>query len=177
MPIKELEAYTREQVLGLGFALGFIVMLAITFYLLNVIATWKLLEKAGEKGWKSLIPIYNSYLLYKIVGAKNWFWILLGTTFVGSIICTANGFDPNQMTTSQIEAYDYGAHPIVVIALLVMAAVTIATLIIYSMRTAKAFKKGVGYTIGLIFFPNLFLLILGLGNAKYNKKLLKEEEK
>jgi hypothetical protein len=35
---------------------------------------WKIFEKAGEAGWKSIIPIYNVYIMYKIVGMKNWFW-------------------------------------------------------------------------------------------------------
>src|SRR3977135_783553 len=35
---------------------------------------WWLFEKAGEKGWKSLIPFYNFYILTKITG-RPWWWI------------------------------------------------------------------------------------------------------
>ncbi|MFN8333789.1 MAG: signal peptidase I [Cyclobacteriaceae bacterium] len=51
----------------------------ITFLLLRigvVIGYWKLFEKAGISGWKSLIPIYAEYLIItEIVGKPNW-WII-----------------------------------------------------------------------------------------------------
>ena len=37
---------------------------------------WKMFEKAGEDGWKAIIPIYNILILLKIVG-REWWWILL----------------------------------------------------------------------------------------------------
>lgn len=38
------------------------------------VANWKLFTKAGEEGWKSLIPIYNTYIKINIAfnGSKNW---------------------------------------------------------------------------------------------------------
>lgn len=41
-----------------------------------IVSLWQLFTKAGEKGWKSLIPIYNTLIWLKIVG-KPWWWILL----------------------------------------------------------------------------------------------------
>ena len=32
---------------------------------------------------------------------------------------------------------------------------------------AKAFGKGIGFILGLIFIPNIFYLILGFGGAQY----------
>ncbi len=37
---------------------------------------WKTFEKAGIEGWKSLIPLYNIYLIVKIAGSSGW--LLLG---------------------------------------------------------------------------------------------------
>ena len=40
-----------------------IIAILLTFLLLGVICTiayWKICEKAGEEGWKILIPLYNS---------------------------------------------------------------------------------------------------------------------
>lgn len=37
---------------------------------------WKSFEKAGIEGWKSLIPLYNIYLVVKIAGLSGW--MLLG---------------------------------------------------------------------------------------------------
>ncbi|MCD8169035.1 MAG: DUF5684 domain-containing protein, partial [Clostridiales bacterium] len=40
------------------------------------------MAKAGEAGWKSLIPFYNSYILYKLTWNTMMFWI----AFVGTIV-------------------------------------------------------------------------------------------
>ena len=43
---------------------------------LIIIAMWKIYVKAGQEGWKAIIPIYNTYILLKIVGKPGW-WLLL----------------------------------------------------------------------------------------------------
>lgn len=54
--------------------------IAIIFYLgvifLMIASMWKIFEKAGEKGWKAIIPIYNLVVLLQIVGKPDW-WALL----------------------------------------------------------------------------------------------------
>ena len=37
---------------------------------------WMIFTKAGEAGWKSIIPIWNILDLLKIVG-REWWWIIL----------------------------------------------------------------------------------------------------
>lgn len=51
-----------------------IVYLAI--YALVVAGWWMIFQKAGEEGWKAIIPIWNTLILLKIVG-REWWWILL----------------------------------------------------------------------------------------------------
>jgi signal peptidase I len=51
-------------------ALIFLAPLLIPIYL----GYWLLFNKAGEKGWKILIPFYNTIVLLKIVG-RPWWWI------------------------------------------------------------------------------------------------------
>ena len=48
----------------LGGMLATATVIALIYYILLVVAGWKIFEKAGEKGWKSLIPIYNTYIFY-----------------------------------------------------------------------------------------------------------------
>ena len=45
-------------------------LISFIFGVLVIIGLWKIFTKAGEKGWKSLIPIYNVYILFKISGRK-----------------------------------------------------------------------------------------------------------
>ena len=54
-------------------------MLAVLSLLLPIpfiIFLWRLFVSAGEKGWHSLIPIYNIIIFLKIVRLK-WFFALL----------------------------------------------------------------------------------------------------
>lgn len=46
---------------------------------IGIIAHWKIFTKAGRPGWASLIPIYNWYVLAKIVGKSGWYllWFLV----------------------------------------------------------------------------------------------------
>lgn len=60
------------------------------FYLalivLSIVGIWKMFEKAGEKGWKSLIPIYNTYILFKLAGRNGWGFLLLLIPIVNIVI-------------------------------------------------------------------------------------------
>lgn len=146
---------------------------ALIFYIFTVIASWKIFEKAGEKGWKSLIPIYNFYILYKIVGMKNWFWGLLIFGVIVSVVYSLGGIS-STMTAAEVEAYDWGKHWYVIVAIVADIIVTLVAQILYVRNTAKAFGKGTGFAVALFFFPNICWLILGFGSAKYSKKALKD---
>jgi hypothetical protein len=52
-------------------------LLAVSLALavLEIAAGWRLFTKAGERGWKSLIPIYSTIILLRIVG-RPWWWLL-----------------------------------------------------------------------------------------------------
>lgn len=39
---------------------------------LLIVAMWKIFTKAGEGGWKSIIPIYNIITLCKIADGSGW---------------------------------------------------------------------------------------------------------
>jgi len=57
--------------------LGFFFFLVWLVVMVVVIAgLWKVFVKAGQPGWASIIPIYNTYCLIKIAG-KEWWWLLL----------------------------------------------------------------------------------------------------
>jgi Family of unknown function (DUF5684) len=61
--------------------------------LIVVIAIWKIFMKAGEEGWKALVPIYNMIVFLKIVG-KPWWWIFFSffswIPFVGALFSIAS---------------------------------------------------------------------------------------
>ena len=45
-------------------------------FIIVVIGFWKVFTKADEPGWAAIIPIYNYYMVLKIVG-RPWWWLLL----------------------------------------------------------------------------------------------------
>jgi hypothetical protein len=58
----------------------------LAFMILMIAACWKIFTKAGQPGWASIIPIYNCYILCKIVGRPGWWVILLLIPFVNFIV-------------------------------------------------------------------------------------------
>jgi hypothetical protein len=58
----------------------------LAFMILMIAACWKIFTKAGQPGWAAIIPIYNWYVLCKIVGRPGWWVILLLIPFINFII-------------------------------------------------------------------------------------------
>lgn len=117
--------YQSASSMGTGYGIAYLVFLLV-FYALIIVANWKIFTKAGKPGWASIIPFYNLYVLFEIVGMNGWLFLLL---------CI----------------------PIVNIVMMIMLYINLA----------KAFGKGTGFIIGLIFLPNIFTLILAFGSAEY----------
>lgn len=54
----------------------FLSIVSVVLAILLIIAMWKIFQKAGEAGWKSIIPLYNTYIMYKITWGSGWFFLL-----------------------------------------------------------------------------------------------------
>lgn len=161
----------------LGGMLGSIITAAVitglVFSVLMIIANWKIFEKAGEKGWKALIPIYNTYIMFKIVDMTNWFWALIAVSIIGSIILSVSGYPTVAVTVDEMQArLEASSNPTIIITGLVMMVVSLWASILYVIRTAKVFGKNGWFAAGLFFLTPIFWLILAFGKAKYNKKNL-----
>ena len=71
----------------------FIVLLALL--VLQIIGMWRVFTKAGEKGWKAIIPFYNIAILYKISGMSPYLvFVYLGLLipFI-NIFCRYSNFN------------------------------------------------------------------------------------
>ena len=62
------------------------VILYLAFFIYILVAMWKLYEKAGEPGWKALIPFYNIYTLLHIAGKPGWWLVLMLIPIVNVIV-------------------------------------------------------------------------------------------
>lgn len=121
---------------------------AFSWYIIRAIGYWKAFQKAGEPGWKAIIPFYNTYTRYKLTWDAKMFWISLALAAAECVLPNTNGS----------------------IASLARLVVSVGLLVIYIKgfhKTAKAFGHGAGFTVGLLLLEPVFALILGLGNSRY----------
>ncbi len=63
-----------------------IMIFGLAVLIITIIGEWKLFEKAGYAGWKSLIPFYNMYILTEIAGLNGWLFLISFIPFVGVTI-------------------------------------------------------------------------------------------
>ena len=52
-----------------------IYLFTLLVVLLMYVAEWRMFVKAGQSGWKALIPFYSAYIQFKIAGLSGW-WVL-----------------------------------------------------------------------------------------------------
>ncbi len=81
-------------------AIAYLVV-SIVVYVLLVIAMWKIFTKAGEAGWKSIIPFLNTYVLFKIAWGNGWLFLLLLVPVVDIVIYFI-------LNWKLVKAYGYG---------------------------------------------------------------------
>jgi hypothetical protein len=55
---------------------GIVWLIYLAIIVAIIAGWWKIFIKAGEDGWKSIIPIYNFIVILKIVG-RDWWWVIL----------------------------------------------------------------------------------------------------
>lgn len=55
---------------------GTVTVIALVAVLIGVVVWWRIFTKAGQPGWAAIIPIYNVYVMLKLIGRPGW-WLLL----------------------------------------------------------------------------------------------------
>lgn len=107
----DVSSYARSldtaTAVGLG-ALGamFVVymIIALAIAILQIVAMWRIFTKAGEKGWKAIIPIYNAVILYKISGVSPWLLFIYLASFIPFVgwiaVLVLNIYQANNLSKS-----------------------------------------------------------------------------
>ena len=124
--------------------------------ILRYIANWRILRKAGEKGWKALIPFYGSYMKFKIVWDKNAYWFFL----IFYLLCGVSFV----MMRSRENLTDL---PVWLILYVLTYLVCLYFYVILQIHLAKAFGQSGGFAVGLIFLNIIFICILGFCRSEY----------
>ena len=129
--------------------------LAIT--VLFVASMWRVFTKAGEAGWKSLIPFYNAYTYFRIGWETEKFWVVFagffGIGFLSGILGLMGGFGA---TLAGLATLAWGIYVLVITVKL-------------QIRMAHRFGKTTAFgAVGLWLFPFVGLPMLAWGSADYN---------
>lgn len=135
-------------ILGGLATIGTIVWIVVS--VLNIIGCWKIYNKFGEPGWKCLIPVYGTWVQYQYTWKPQMAIVVWALGFGGDLLVSL-------MAEGSVLYYVFG----------IISVVGWIISVIGYHKLSKAFGKGVGYTIGMVLFPSIFMTILGLGKSQY----------
>lgn len=127
--------------------------------ILVIIEYWILFEKAGESGWKYLIPFYAEYTAFKIARREKLFWWWLGTGLASAVVFVFFFVICMAMASST-------ATELILMLLLsgvLSFALGIAQIVIaakFSIAFAKAFGQSTAFGVGMLFLKPIFAGIL-----------------
>ena len=126
--------------LGLSYLWG-ILLAFLALWVFTVLIRWKMFEKAGVAGWKSIIPIYGDYVEYTIVWEGKWYLF----TLLAGALCGFVFLIPL-------------LGPIVAVAAIVFLEIIT---VVFNIQEAKAFGQDNGFALGLMFIPFVYKFFLG----------------
>ncbi len=125
---------------------------------LAIVAMWLLFEKAGEGGWKAIIPIYNLYTLFKLAWNEKTFWEVFICAVCMSIIYAV------------LVNFGYNIGDFVIflwVCNCLLGIWILIDIIVLCTQIAFAYGRGWGFAIGMVFLTLIFICILAFGKSKY----------
>lgn len=138
----------------------FLLMAAAAF--VSFAAQWRVYQKMGIQGWKSLIPMYSQFLLFKAVYGNGWvvlkLWLMPVFHMLASIVVT--------FVCSMLRAHDL-IPVLMLLIMLVIAYIVIKTLIKLWMDLAHLFGQPTSFGFGLLLVHPIFMIILAFSNLVY----------
>ena len=142
-------------------------IVAIVLWIVMIVARWKVFGKAGEAGWKSIIPIYSDYVQWRISWKKTgMFWLTLVLAIVASLLVYFSGMYAAAATGSAVVAA--AANPVMLFAAVACLVVALVLVLMSLYKLMVAFGHGAGWFILSILFPRIMLLVLGFGSSTYS---------
>lgn len=144
---------------GQAFAgIGLLVLIIFIglIWLISIIGRWKTVKKLGGTGWSQVIPIYGDWVLSTSSGCNKTLCIVF--TVLSAIVLLGNAAKTDSLA-SLAGAFALGYFVVGCIV---------------ARQVARRFDKGVGFTVGLVLFPVIFYMILGLGRMEPNDERMAE---
>lgn len=133
-----------------------IVLISIIAALLTAAAKWRIFQKMGFEGWKSLIPFYNDYLMFKGVYGNGWVvlkvWLAPVAAFVATLALGLVAYAGLGSSAGVLAALAWCLALIVVISVMVKLLFDLA----------KSFGQSKAFGWGLLLCTPVFMIMLGL---------------
>lgn len=156
--LNALSAAQQKMILDLSHQIALVIVISLIVWIVSVVAYWKIFNKIGEKGWKSLIPFYSEYVLIRATWKTKWFWtilvcLILTVGFLSVVYFFAK--------TNPAFANIFG----------ILACITMLFLLVLDVislyRVSVCFGHGAGWTVGLVLVFPVFVLMLAFDSSKY----------
>ena len=156
---------------------------SLAMSVLLIVGMWKIFEKADVAGWKCIIPFYGTYVEWKILRKPGFFWLYLISACLAGIACglifggvfATIGLDA-LLSTENVDATLVASAmtaPIVLVGgfvMLIASCLVLITQIVRAKQYKTCFDLSTGMAIGIFFFPEIFLFIVGI-DQKYQYAL------
>lgn len=126
-------------------------LIIVVWWVLQIVGNWKIFEKAGKPGWHSIIPFLNTYDEYDLCWNGGFGILYLVLLFAVNMVTPEMREESGMLS----------------MAVAVAGIIGIVLQVIESNKLAKAFGKGIGYTIFLIFLDRIARVVLGFSDAQY----------
>lgn len=142
--------------------------LPIAVSVLMICSWWILYDKMGEKGWACLIPFYGRYLLFKRVWEGKIYFISL---VLSSIAVLFDVYMAVHVVTSLMEvseAANIAGGAGLVIFTVIFSFISFVVEMMLNWRMTKCFGHGIGYFLGIMLMPVIFVPILAFGSSYYD---------
>ncbi len=123
----------------LGIFAIFIGIIVFAILILYFVGLWKLFKKAGKNGWEAIIPFYNTWVLVEISGLAWWYFLLIISRTIASIL--------------KLDSLD---------SLCQLIALVASFFCYYNI--SKKIHKDVGFAILMTLFPWIMIPVIGLSN-------------
>lgn len=123
--------------------------------IIQIIAYWRIFTKAGQPGWKSIVPVLSQYTAFKIAWKPSMFLAALIITAADVIFITL---------ASLFAELTF----ILMWLIMLTSAATLIMYVAFTHKLSRAFRHGVGFTLGLLFLQPIFMPVLAFGGSEYH---------
>lgn len=128
--------------------------ITIIITMISILALWKIFKKANKPGWFALVPFYNAFVLFEIIGMSP-LWLL-----VLFVIYFFDYFLPLFIPT-------FFFVPFLFLPFLFSVVIVWYIIICTMINLGRSFHKDSAFLIGSIFIPYIFFMILAFGKDTY----------